>query len=59
MNSVIEYLKKSIDEKSEMEKWNAKEYLNIQLAGNYDFFLVHAVENTFLLVKKSIVCPME
>ncbi len=51
MNSVIEYLKKSIDEKSEMEKWNAKEYLNIQLAGNYDFFLVHSVGNTFLLAK--------
>lgn len=54
MNSVLDYLRQSIDEKSEIEKWNAKEYLNIQLAGNYNYFLVHAVGNTFLLAKPTM-----
>ena len=56
--NIIEYLRQSIDEKSKIEKWNAKEYLNMQLAGNYDFFLVHAVGNTFLLAKPDMDYPI-
>jgi len=54
MNSIIEYLRQSIDENAKIEKWNAKEVLNMQLAGNYDFFLVHALGHTFLLAKPDI-----
>lgn len=58
MNSIIVYLRQCIDEKSEIEKWNAKEYLNMQLAGNYDYFLVHTVGNTFLLAKPTMDYPI-
>lgn len=58
MNSILEYLRQSIDEKSEIEKWNAKECLNMQLAGSYDYFLVHAVGITFLLAKPVEDYPM-
>lgn len=54
MNSIVEYLRQSIDERSEIEEWNAKEHLNLQLAGNYDWLLVHSVGNTFLLAKPTM-----
>lgn len=52
MKEILNYLKQSIDEKATIEKWNAKQYLNLQLAGNYDYYLVTALAEEFLLIKQ-------
>lgn len=51
MSEIIEYLQLSIDEKAEIVKWNAKEFLNLQLAGSYEYYMVSALRETFLLIK--------
>lgn len=54
MKNILNYLQTNIDDKAEIQKWNAKEYLNFQLAGNYEYYLVYALAESFLLIK-----PME
>ena len=39
MEEILRYLKTNIDENCSIAKWKAKEYLNIQLAGSYDYYL--------------------
>lgn len=51
MKEILEYLKVSVDDKTEIKKWNAKKYLNLQLAGSYEYYLVYAVSESFLLIK--------
>ena len=51
MKNILKYLQNNIDEKATIEKWNAKKYLNLQLAGNYDYYLVTVLNETFLLIK--------
>ena len=51
MNEIIKYLQSSIDEKAEVKKWNAKEHLNLQLAGSYEYYIVSVLMETFLLIK--------
>lgn len=51
MEAILDYLKQSIDEEATMEPWNAKQYLNLQLAGNYDYYLVTVLSEAFLLIK--------
>ncbi len=51
MKEILEYLRTNIDEKATIKKWNAKQYLNIQLAGNYDYYLVTILSESFLLIK--------
>ncbi|MGN0336656.1 MAG: hypothetical protein ACI4EE_04080 [Lachnospiraceae bacterium] len=51
MDEIIKYLQSSIDEKAEIRKWNAKELLNLQLAGSYEYYVVSALRETFMLIK--------
>ncbi len=51
MEGILNYLKQNIDEKAAIEPWNAKQYLNLQLAGNYDYYLVTVLAETFLLIR--------
>ena len=51
MEKILEYLKKDIDDKSTVSNWNAKKYLNMSLAGSYDYYLVSTLDTQFLLVK--------
>ena len=51
MEEILRYLKTNIDENCSIAKWKAKEYLNIQLAGSYDYYLVNAFSEDFLLIK--------
>lgn len=51
MNVILNYLKQSIDDKAHIEEWNAKQYLNLQLAGSYDYYLVTVLTEPFLLIK--------
>ena len=52
MKEILNYLKESIDEKATIEKWNAKKYLSLQLAGNYDYYIVTVLGEQFLLMKQ-------
>ena len=51
MNQVLHYLKQSVGDEVSFRKWNAKETLNLQIAGSYDFFYVTVMEVEFLLMK--------
>ncbi|XCP84154.1 HTH domain-containing protein [Roseburia hominis] len=51
MRNILNYLKDAIDEKASLERWNAKKYLNLQLAGNYEYYLVTIFAEAFLLIK--------
>lgn len=51
MKDILDYLKTSIDDKAEIQKWNAKEYINLQLAGSYEYYLVFVLSENFLLIK--------
>lgn len=51
MKEILNYLKQSIDVEATLDKWNAKQYLNLQLASNYDYYLVTILAESFLLIK--------
>lgn len=51
MTEILQYLKKNIDENAEIKSWNAKRYLNLQLAGSYEYYQVTILMETFLLIK--------
>lgn len=51
MKEILRYLKTNIDEKCSIIKWKAKDYLNIQLAGSYDYYLGNVFSEDFLLIK--------
>lgn len=51
MTNILNYLKENIDKNAYMEVWNAKPYLNLQLAGSYLYYLVTILGETFLLIK--------
>ena len=50
MEEVLKYLKTNIDENCSIVKWKAKEYLNIQLAGSYDYYLANVFTEDFLII---------
>ncbi|MDO5409855.1 MAG: HTH domain-containing protein [Lachnospiraceae bacterium] len=51
MKELLEYLHLMIDEKATLEPWDAKAYLNVQLAGFYEYFVVSLLQENFLLMK--------
>lgn len=51
MDKILHYLKQNVDKDAAMEEWNAKQYLNLQLAGTYEYYLVTVLEERFLLIK--------
>lgn len=51
MNDILNYLKETVDEMATLEKWNAKVHLSLQLAGNYEYYLVTILAEQFLLIK--------
>ncbi|MEA4923426.1 MAG: hypothetical protein VB031_08780 [Eubacteriaceae bacterium] len=51
MKKVLDYLQNSLDANAKIKYWNAKEYLNIQLAGGYEYYFVEALDESFLLIK--------
>lgn len=51
MKNILDYLQNSIDASAKIENWNAKECLNIQLARSYEYYLVEALDESFLLIK--------
>lgn len=51
MDEILKYLKTNIDDNTSLVNWNAKDYLNVQLAGSYEYYLVNALAEDFLLVK--------
>lgn len=54
MNEIRKYLQLNIDDNADVKKWDAKKYLNLQLAGSYEYYMVSALMEKFLLIK-----PME
>ena len=54
MNEITKYLQVNIDDNAEVQKWDAKKYLNLQLAGSYEYYIVSVLMEKFLLIK-----PME
>lgn len=51
MEEILVYLKTSVDETATIEVWDAKAYLNLQMAGLYDYYLVTVLQEKFLLIK--------
>lgn len=51
VKNILDYLQNSIDANAKIENWNAKECLNIQLAGSYEYYLAEALDESFLLIK--------
>lgn len=54
MKNILKYLKNNIDEKATIEKWNAKKYLNLQLAGNYDYEMYAVYENITTMIEYQV-----
>ena len=54
VNEIRKYLQLNIDDNAEVQKWDAKKYLNLQLAGSYEYYIVSVLMEKFLLIK-----PME
>ena len=51
MKNILDYLQNSLDANAKIKNWNAKEYFNIQLASSYEYYLVEALDEIFLLIK--------
>lgn len=51
MQEILNYLKQNIDEEATVEKWNAKQFLNLHLAGSYDYYKVTVLAEQFLLIR--------
>ncbi|MBS6194040.1 MAG: hypothetical protein KH828_00485 [Clostridiales bacterium] len=51
MTGVLDYLKQMIDDEATLEEWDAKQYLNLHLAGSYMYYRVTVLAETFLLIK--------
>lgn len=51
MKEILNYVKQIVDENATIEKWNAKAYLNLMLAGNYEYYLVNILGEHFLAIK--------
>lgn len=51
MKSILDYLRNSIDTNAKIKIWDAKEYLNLQLASSYEYYLIEALDVCFLLIK--------
>ena len=54
VNEITKYLQVNIDDNADVKKWDAKKYLNLQLAGSYEYYIVSVLMEKFLLIK-----PME
>ena len=51
MGNILDYLRMTIDAQADIQRWNAKESLNLQLAGSYEYYLTSMLSVKFLMIK--------
>lgn len=51
MKDILQYLQQNIDTKATIEDWDAKQFLNLQLATTYDYSMVTVLDEEFLLIR--------
>lgn len=51
MKDILQYLQQNIDTKATIKDWDAKQFLNLQLATTYDYSMVTVLDEEFLLIR--------